>query len=96
MELYYGLDNTRRRASLKGCILRVEMIPIPIVSSPDPPHHAPSENWRGKKGRGVDGDETNPFLYPPYQTPFHEESGIALFISQLGTNQDSNEYFTLV
>ena len=24
-----------------------------IVSSPDPPHHAPSENWRGKNGRRV-------------------------------------------
>ena len=26
------MDNTRRRASLKGCILRVEMIPIPVPS----------------------------------------------------------------
>ena len=29
-----------------------------VVSSPDPPHHAPSENWGGKnapKGRGVEG-----------------------------------------
>ena len=49
------MDNTRRRASVKGCILRVEMIPIRIVSFPDPPHHAPSENWRGKKGRDVEG-----------------------------------------
>ena len=24
-----------------------------LVSSPDPPHHAPSENWRGKNGRRV-------------------------------------------
>ena len=30
-----------------------------LVSSPDPPHYAPSVNWRGKnnlpKGRGVEG-----------------------------------------
>jgi len=24
-----------------------------LVSSPDPPHHALSENWRGKNGRRV-------------------------------------------
>ena len=92
------MDNTHHRASQKGCILRVELIPIPMVSSPDPPHHAPSfRKLEREKGAwcGGSGDETNPFLYPPCQTPSQEESGIRrMFISQLGTNQDSNEYFT--
>ena len=26
---------------------------VPVVSSPDPPRHAPSESWRGNKGRRV-------------------------------------------
>ena len=83
------MDNTHHRASLKGCILRVEMIPIPIVSRPFGKLEREKGAWCGGSG-----DETNPFLYPPCQTPFQEESGINFVHQTTRTNQDSNEYFT--
>ena len=89
------MDNTRRRASLKGCILRVEMISILIVFSPDPPHHAPLENWREKKGHGAEGLGTRvTHSYTPL-VRLHPRKSLDSFVHQTTrTNQDCNEYFT--